>query len=468
MRTTRLFALLLICTLFSQIGQGAEYENAIISTFETDSNDTHPFHMGRRSVVFAENRSWVFYRTTASWLLWTSSNDGVTWETPYVIGQHYHWTLAYDETRNVIHLAYAGLFNSIYYRRGVPNGTLGLISWNSTATVSGAVSACSYLSIGFDEWGYIYLSYANGTSADQPYISRNNDNSTGAWVMAVGFPYAINSTGTWLARTQLNVLENNNVLVAYRAQSSPPSDNLYSRLYCRNGTWNAQTQATATIVGGTIGYSMVSVGNDTYLAYDTHTTNAHFTVHNYTTLSWNLGGETALWGRDESELCYDYINGRVYRFSHGYLDDSMLNITYYDLSNQTWVTQQEIEESITLQTEYLTGTATIDQYGRMGFAWAQTLNPPFDLRFAWLSPDLTPPPPPPPYVPPPMPDLVSMYIWLGFLIIGVLLMFYAVFWVAWGIKKKGVTPDTIERGGYGMLIWIVGFGMTIMFLYSGA
>jgi len=77
-----------------------------------------------------------------------------------------------------------------------------------------------------------------------------------------------------------------------------------------------------------------------------------------------------------------------------------------------------------------------------------------------------PPPPPPPYVPPQ--DFVGDYFGTGIFIGGIFMMIYAPTWVAWGIKKKGVTPDTVERLGYAMLIFIVGLGLFFSYIYRGA
>jgi hypothetical protein len=63
-------------------------------------------------------------------------------------------------------------------------------------------------------------------------------------------------------------------------------------------------------------------------------------------------------------------------------------------------------------------------------------------------------------------SLIGMYTTLGIGLSGVFLMCFAPSWVAWKIKKKGVDTDTIERFGYALLLFLVGFGLFIMWLWS--
>lgn len=70
-----------------------------------------------------------------------------------------------------------------------------------------------------------------------------------------------------------------------------------------------------------------------------------------------------------------------------------------------------------------------------------------------------PPPPEPPF------SVVGQYTWLGIFMGGIVLMVWSPAWVAWKIKKKGIDPDTLERMGYALLLWLVGFGLFISWLY---
>lgn len=65
-----------------------------------------------------------------------------------------------------------------------------------------------------------------------------------------------------------------------------------------------------------------------------------------------------------------------------------------------------------------------------------------------------------------LPDLTNLYTWIALLLAALFLMIWSPSWVAWGIKKRGVTTETIERLGYGMLLFLVGFGLLVMWLYS--
>lgn len=61
---------------------------------------------------------------------------------------------------------------------------------------------------------------------------------------------------------------------------------------------------------------------------------------------------------------------------------------------------------------------------------------------------------------------LSMLFGLGLFIGGIIMMIASPSWVAWGIRKEGVTPDTVERAGYGMLIFILGLGLFLTYLYA--
>lgn len=63
-------------------------------------------------------------------------------------------------------------------------------------------------------------------------------------------------------------------------------------------------------------------------------------------------------------------------------------------------------------------------------------------------------------------SLIGMYTTLGIGLSGVFLMCFAPSWVAWKIKKKGVDVDTVERFGYALLLFLVGFGLFVMWLWS--
>jgi hypothetical protein len=64
------------------------------------------------------------------------------------------------------------------------------------------------------------------------------------------------------------------------------------------------------------------------------------------------------------------------------------------------------------------------------------------------------------------PDFLGDYFLLGEGLVGVGLMIFSPAWVTWEIKKHGVTQEAIERFGYAMLLFIVGFGLVIMYLWS--
>lgn len=470
MKNTPLFALIivLLLVLMPLSAQAYEYDNAIVSTVDDYVNQSHPLRMGTRQTFFdIYNQSWVFWAEYGFHWYYSSSDDNSTWATPTWFMQISAGEIAlrYDEARNFLHIVVGSLTGTgLYYRRGTPNAN-NTITFDSTKTISSS-HYFEYMNINFDSNGYVYVAYGNASDSGRPYACKNSDNTTGAWVTDAGFPYNLNNTGNWALRIQIAVLENNNVHFVYRHQTTPPSTFLWAKLYCaNNGTWNTKNRASNLFCGAgghTVTYSITVVGNDTYLAYIRFDATRYFTFHNYTTLTWlkDAGGEFGLGGGSGGfDLCSDALNQRVWFLGMIAVDNDKLNITYYDVTDEIFYDQEIIDEGVTLNAQYFSGTPMVDSFGRMGLAWVQTVNPPFVLRYAWISPPLTPSPPAPPEEDEPLPDLVSMYTQLGMMILGLLLMFYAVTWGAWGIKKKGINDETIERMGYCMLIFLVGYGL---------
>lgn len=48
---------------------------------------------------------------------------------------------------------------------------------------------------------------------------------------------------------------------------------------------------------------------------------------------------------------------------------------------------------------------------------------------------------------------------------GLILMVASPTWVAFTIRKKGLDPDSIERAMYGVLLFLIGFGLVVMWLW---
>lgn len=480
LRTIRLVRVLfpvtfLIVALFIQVVQPAEYEGAIVSTVDAYVDANHVLRMGRGNTFFALNRSWLFYVEAGSWIYYSSSSDGESWTT-YLLFQTNigKFGSRYDAPRNLIHTVYApyGGFQGLYYRRGTPypNGT---IIWDIQSTIS-TVGYIDVVDIDVDSNGYVYALYEN---ASQIMANKNANNATWTWSNDAGFPYWVNQTGNWALRPQINVLANNNVQFLYAHITPTPTTTIFSRIYCaNNSTWNAQVNSTRLWCGAggqAMAFSSVVRGNDVYLMYLSYdglgsTTERLLTYHNYTTLAWDYMNEIWFGGNFGGNICYDSINDRIYFLGMETSDDSAIDIIYWNPQNSTPNYQENIEEYTTLNNQYWGATKTVDPYGRMGIAWCQTNYPPFVLRFAWVSPDLSIEEEEEEEEDEPLPDFLSMYIHLGLMIFGLLMMFFAVIWLAWGFKKKGLNEVTLERGGYSMLLFFVGFAMLMGQLYSGA
>ena len=63
-----------------------------------------------------------------------------------------------------------------------------------------------------------------------------------------------------------------------------------------------------------------------------------------------------------------------------------------------------------------------------------------------------------------LPSWIDDYTMLGIGLGGLVMMIFAPSWVALKIKKSGMDADSIERIGYGMLIFVFGFGMFLIWV----
>jgi len=64
-----------------------------------------------------------------------------------------------------------------------------------------------------------------------------------------------------------------------------------------------------------------------------------------------------------------------------------------------------------------------------------------------------------------IPSYVDDYTVLAFGLVGIFLMIFSPTWAAWKIRKSGADVSTVERFGYAMLLFMVGLGLFITFLY---
>jgi len=64
-----------------------------------------------------------------------------------------------------------------------------------------------------------------------------------------------------------------------------------------------------------------------------------------------------------------------------------------------------------------------------------------------------------------LPSYVDDYTVLAFGLGGIFLMIFSPTWIAWKVRKSGADVSTVERFGYGMLLFMVGLGLFITFLY---
>lgn len=61
---------------------------------------------------------------------------------------------------------------------------------------------------------------------------------------------------------------------------------------------------------------------------------------------------------------------------------------------------------------------------------------------------------------------LNLYFMFGVGMTGIILMVFAPTWVAFGLRKKAFDPDKIERIGIALLIFCIGFGLFISWLWT--
>lgn len=61
---------------------------------------------------------------------------------------------------------------------------------------------------------------------------------------------------------------------------------------------------------------------------------------------------------------------------------------------------------------------------------------------------------------------IDKYTMLGIGLGGLFLMIFSPTWVGLKLKKSGLDADSMERIGYGMLLFITGFGLLVIWLWS--
>lgn len=382
-----LFALSFLPYVFA-----GELEDSL-STVGT-STSTAPIGLGRKRMFYAENRFWIFYTHTGGYFGYRTSEDGNSWSTLTSISLVAHissFDIFYDNS-TYIHLAYGGGYGYGYYRRGNPNPD-GSITWDSTVYFWAGANDIKSCSIIVNSTGYAYISYTNSVGGNiRGYLTCNSVNN-GSWSTHTGFPVDLNATKL-VSETRLIELENNNLAVLYCNEAG--SDYLYCKLYfTENNTLGDQETASAVIMAGSgvvDAFSVVSHGNDTYVAYYVHPTILRFTKRSYYNSTWPTHNETSLddpSGRAGVALSYDRLNSRIYIVKNSL--SNYLNITYYDLAiggNST--VPVEIVTDQTMDEGFLLISPNLDDF-HLQIAFIYPTSTPYTIRHMYL--DFTPPAP---------------------------------------------------------------------------
>lgn len=165
---------------------------------------------GQRACFYSNGRWWAFFTAMTGsspyHVKFTSSTDGVTWNTPTdettVVKAAAQWDVVYDPTtgylhftRNIASNGSALYHDGLYYRRGAPQSD-GTITWSAAwQTAMPTNNAVGDHTVCVDSSGHVWVGYCNNT--DQVHgdaVVIKNSATDGTWSTEGDFPRLISST----------------------------------------------------------------------------------------------------------------------------------------------------------------------------------------------------------------------------------------------------------------------------------
>ena len=173
-------------------------------------------------------RIWVFL-----WGSFTSSPDGLTWDSPTVLA---NGASAFVDTDNGYVHRVRSSGGIMYYQRGLLNSD-GTITWDTEVEITGTSGWCGPYRICVDSNQHPIVAYAVAGVADCNVIK--SDASDGTWDCAAGFPVVLRSGypgNIGMSVTPLNTQAG--FYVAYKNKSG--NNSWFGKLYTDAGGWGSE------------------------------------------------------------------------------------------------------------------------------------------------------------------------------------------------------------------------------------
>ena len=199
--------------------------------------------------------------------------------------------------------------------------------------------------------------------------------------------------------------------------------------------------------------------NDTSVIRFNYTLENEIKVHSY----WSFDNLT----REDIGNVTSILNVTVYAWVRSETDN--FRVKFYWFNGSAWVMGGSFATSVTTWHLWLTGgydiSSILDTPQKVEDVRLRLTNwgaPSYDnegrISYIWLKVWFT-------YFESVPFSVVDLYTWLGIGLGGIALMVWSPAWVAWKIKKKGIDVDTVERIGFALVIFVMGFGLFISWLY---
>jgi len=325
---------------------------------DDSASSSQPVPLYRRS-FHADGRYWEFYVASGN-LYYKSSLDGISWSGRNIFAaMNYGYALYFEEVsedEGYVHLTYvSGVYTTyLNYRRGVPNGTTGIITFNTNYVIASCPT--NYTSrtsptITLDGNGYPYVSYiyyefhymCSGTCNYHYHYFHVTKSSTKDGVWATEWDTRVTSHSNNNGGIVIG-LTGGKVVALHQPDGATV---IYAKRWTGSG-WGSEVNSASAVAAN--GYSVVGQDDNVHIAALKGTANDIFyTKYSYSTNSFSA--ETTIYGNATStsipSMSMDNANNLHVFWENDPTDDHMYYAKYiYDMS--TWVSYYDLINEIDL------------------------------------------------------------------------------------------------------------------------
>jgi hypothetical protein len=266
----------------------------------------------QRKVFYASGRYWAFYCDGTN-MVFRTSTDGISWSSATTIRATSKGGFSIRFDGIYVHYADAHEYNTVYYRRGVPNSD-GTITWS--ADEQAVITESGYYffrpTVTVDTSGRPYIGYyrMSPTYSFTSWVARSST-TDGTWVMDTGFPYQLGSN---YHNVNIIALTNNRMLAVYAVSWEKIRVRKYD-----GSSWGTEHQTTS--ICERADPVVCAQGDDVHIMFLKQTTYDILYVQ-YTYSTDSLGSETMVQASATSlstpQLGIDYATNNLYAFWQDY------------------------------------------------------------------------------------------------------------------------------------------------------